>query len=72
MHLKALKIITENDIGKFLVGMGHKLGEELKGRKFAKFMKYAQRMLDRPSLKQTYDEEFAITFFKTRFTERVQ
>ncbi|KAG2365864.1 hypothetical protein BDR07DRAFT_1480923 [Suillus spraguei] len=71
-QLEALKIITKTDTGKFPVGMGYKLGDELKGPKFAKFMKYAQRMLDRPSLKQTYDEEFAITFFKTRFTERVQ
>ncbi|KAG2065127.1 hypothetical protein BDR04DRAFT_1161787 [Suillus decipiens] len=60
-QLTTLKIITESDIVR-----------ELKGPKFTKFMKYAQRMLDRPSLKQTYDEEFAITFFKTRFTERVQ
>lgn len=36
--------------------MGYKLGEELKGPQFAKFMKYVQRMLERPSLKQTHDE----------------
>ncbi|KAG2065437.1 glutathione S-transferase [Suillus decipiens] len=71
-HLETLKIVAATDIGKFPVGMGYKLGEELKGPKFAKFMKYAQRMLDRPSFKQTYDEEFAITFLKTIFTERVQ
>lgn len=70
--LARLKIVTETDLGKFPVGMGYKLGEELKGPKFAKFMKYVQRMLDRPSLKQTHDEESMITFFKTRFTERVQ
>ncbi|KAG1856346.1 thioredoxin-like protein [Suillus subalutaceus] len=70
--LARLKIITETDLGKFPVGMGYKLGEELKGPKFAKFMKYVHRMLERPSLKQTHDEESVITFFKTRFTERVQ
>ncbi|KAG2047392.1 thioredoxin-like protein [Suillus hirtellus] len=70
--LARLKIITETDLGKFPVGMGYKLGEELKGPKFAKFRKYAQGMLDRPSLKQTHDEEYLTTFFKTRFTERVQ
>ncbi|KAG1779998.1 hypothetical protein EV702DRAFT_1084007 [Suillus placidus] len=71
-HLAGLKIVIETDTGKFPVGMGYKLGEELKGPKFAKFMKYVQGMLDRPSLKQTYDEESVITLFKTRFTERVQ
>ncbi|KAG2346440.1 thioredoxin-like protein [Suillus weaverae] len=71
-HLARLKIVIETDLGKFPVGMGYKLGEELKGPKFAKFMKYVQRMLDRPSLKQTHDEESVITLFKTRFTERVQ
>ncbi|KAG1870801.1 thioredoxin-like protein [Suillus subluteus] len=60
------------ETGKFPVGMGYKLGEELKGPKFVKFMKYVHRMLERPSLKQTHDEESVITFFKTRFTERVQ
>ncbi|KAG2095915.1 thioredoxin-like protein [Suillus discolor] len=70
--LARLKIITETDLGKFPVGMGYKLGEELKGPKFARFRKYAQGMLDRPSLKQTHDEEYTTTFFKTRFTERVQ
>ncbi|KAG0693325.1 hypothetical protein DFH29DRAFT_816395, partial [Suillus ampliporus] len=54
-HLARLKIVTETDLGKFPVGMGHKLGEELKGPKFAKFMKYAERMLERPSLKKTDD-----------------
>ncbi|KAG2065439.1 thioredoxin-like protein [Suillus decipiens] len=63
-QLKALKIITENDIGQFPVGMGYKLGEELKGPKFAKFMEYAQRMLGRPSLKHTYDEEFCNHIFQ--------
>ncbi|KAG2151588.1 uncharacterized protein EDB93DRAFT_1138304 [Suillus bovinus] len=71
-HLARLKIVTETDTGKFPVGMGYKLGEELKGPKFAKFTKYVQRMLDRPSLKQIHDEEYVTTFFKTRFTERVQ
>jgi hypothetical protein len=36
--------------------MGYKLGEELKGPKFTKLMKYVQRMLERPSLKESYDE----------------
>jgi glutathione S-transferase len=42
--------------GKFPVGMGSKLGEELKKPKFTKFTKYVDRMLERPSLKQIYDE----------------
>ncbi|KAG0693599.1 hypothetical protein DFH29DRAFT_881340 [Suillus ampliporus] len=71
-HLARLKIVTETDLGKFPVGMGHKLGEELKGPKFAKLMKYAERMLERPSLKQTDHEESVITLFKTVFTERAQ
>lgn len=36
--------------------MGYKLGEELKGPKFTKLMTYVQRMLERPSLKESYDE----------------
>jgi hypothetical protein len=36
--------------------MGHKLGEELKGLKFAKFLKYFERALDRPSLKQAHNK----------------
>ncbi|KAG1856345.1 hypothetical protein DFJ58DRAFT_784613 [Suillus subalutaceus] len=75
--LARLKMVTETDLGRararrFPVGMGYKLGEELKGPKFAKFMKYVQQMVNRPSLKQSNDEEFVITFFKTRFSERVQ
>ncbi|KAG0699205.1 hypothetical protein DFH29DRAFT_1081382 [Suillus ampliporus] len=71
--LTILKIITESDIGGFSVGMGYKLGEELKGPKFVKFMKYVKRVLERPSLKQVYDEEHAITFFRTiKFAERAQ
>ncbi|KAG2138499.1 thioredoxin-like protein [Suillus clintonianus] len=70
-HLARLKILAENDIGKFPVGMGHKLSEELKAPKFAKIMKYVQRMLERPSLKQSFDEGL-ITYFKMVFTERVQ
>ncbi|KAG2360565.1 hypothetical protein BDR07DRAFT_1610660 [Suillus spraguei] len=70
-HLARLKIITETDIGSFPVGMGYKLGEELKGPKFVKFKKYAERMLGRPSLKQTCDEE-AITGYLKRFTDRIQ
>ncbi|KAG1758777.1 thioredoxin-like protein [Suillus occidentalis] len=71
-HLARLKIVTETDLGKFPAGMGYKLGEELKGPKFIKLMKYVQRMLERPSLKQSYDEESLIAFFKTIFTERIQ
>ncbi|KAG1731616.1 thioredoxin-like protein [Suillus paluster] len=71
-HIARLKIVTENDIGKFPVGMGYKLGEELKGPKFAKFMKYVERMLERPSFKQTHDEGFVITAFKRVFAGRVQ
>ncbi|KAG1717751.1 hypothetical protein EDB19DRAFT_1922133 [Suillus lakei] len=70
--LARLKIVTETDLGKFPVGMGYKLGEELKGHKYAKFMKYVQRILERPSLKQTHDKEFVIAFFKIIYTERVQ
>ncbi|KAG1731618.1 uncharacterized protein EDB91DRAFT_1252055 [Suillus paluster] len=71
-HIAKLKIVTETDIGKFPVGMGYKLGEELKGPKFAKFMKYVERMLERPSFKQTHDEESVITVFKRLFAGRVQ
>ncbi|KAG1730315.1 hypothetical protein EDB19DRAFT_1881306 [Suillus lakei] len=66
-HLARLKIVTETDLGQFPVGMGSKLGEELKGPKFAKFTKYADRMLGRPSLNQSYDKEAVIIFFKTFF-----
>ncbi|KAG1724075.1 hypothetical protein EDD22DRAFT_933984 [Suillus occidentalis] len=65
--LTRLKVVTETDIGKFPVGMGSKLGEELKEPKFAKFTKYVDRMLERPSLKQTYDKEAVIMYFKTVF-----
>jgi glutathione S-transferase len=71
-YLARLKIVTESDLGKFPIGMGHKLGEELKGLKFAKFLKYLERALDRPSLKQAHNKEFVTTFLKTRFTERAQ
>jgi glutathione S-transferase len=43
------------ELGKFRVGMGLKLGE-LKGPKFTKFTKYDNQMLERPSLRETYDE----------------
>ncbi|KAG0699206.1 hypothetical protein DFH29DRAFT_1015561 [Suillus ampliporus] len=69
-YLARLKIVAETDLGNFPVGMGYKLGEELKGPKFAKFMKYVERMLERPSLKQIHDEESVITFYKKIFTER--
>ncbi|KAG2129543.1 glutathione S-transferase [Suillus cothurnatus] len=66
-HLAMLKTVTENDLGKFRVGMGLKLGEELKGPKFTKFTKYVNQMLERPSLRETYDEEGLIAYFKTAF-----
>ncbi|KAG2140852.1 thioredoxin-like protein [Suillus cothurnatus] len=66
-HLARLKTITETDLGKFAVGMGLKLGEELKGPKFTKFTKYAEQILERPSSKQTYDEEIVITYYKSAF-----
>ncbi|KAG2364202.1 thioredoxin-like protein [Suillus spraguei] len=71
-HLARLKIVTETDMGNFPVGTGYKLGEELKGPKFAKFKKYAERILDRPSFKKIYDEEIIIGYFKRIFTDRVQ
>ncbi|KAG2138506.1 hypothetical protein DEU56DRAFT_802045 [Suillus clintonianus] len=66
-HLTRLKIVTEHDLGRFPVGMGYKLGEELKAPKFAKFMKYVQRMLERPSLKQTFDEIPVVSFVRQSF-----
>ena len=54
--LSRLKVTCETDIGRFQVGQGHKLGEELKTPKFAKFMRYAQTMLERPSLRDSNDE----------------
>jgi glutathione S-transferase len=54
--LSRLKVTYETDIGGFQVGQGHKLGEELKTSKFAKFMRYAQAMLERPSLRDSSDE----------------
>ncbi|KAG1857850.1 hypothetical protein C8R48DRAFT_566944, partial [Suillus tomentosus] len=39
-HIARLRIITETDAGRFPASMGLKLGEELKGPKFAKFTKY--------------------------------
>ncbi|KAG1731592.1 glutathione S-transferase [Suillus paluster] len=71
-YLTRLKVIIETDLGQYPVGMGYKLGDELKGHKFAKFMKYVERMLERPSLKQTHDQESLIMFFKTYLAERVQ
>ncbi|KAG1837293.1 hypothetical protein F4604DRAFT_1601676, partial [Suillus subluteus] len=56
LHLARLKIITKTDLGQFPVGLGFKLGEELKGPKFIKFTKYVDQILGRPSLKQTYDK----------------
>lgn len=44
------------ELGRFPAGMGLKLGEELKGPKFAKFTKYADRVLQRASFKQTFDQ----------------
>ncbi|KAG1851366.1 hypothetical protein F4604DRAFT_2045907 [Suillus subluteus] len=66
-HLARLKIITKTDLGQFPVGLGFKLGEELKGPKFIKFTKYVDQILERPSLKQTYDKEGVITYFKAFF-----
>lgn len=54
--LSRLKITYETDIGAFPVGQGTKLGGELKAPKYAKFMKYAQAMLERQSLRDTNDE----------------
>ncbi|KAG1823880.1 uncharacterized protein BJ212DRAFT_1262009, partial [Suillus subaureus] len=54
--LTRLKIITETDLGRFHVGLGFKLGEELKGPKFSKFTKYVDQILERPSLKRIDDE----------------
>ncbi|KAG1733987.1 thioredoxin-like protein [Suillus lakei] len=68
--LLRLKITYETDIGAFPVGQGTKLGEELKALKYAKFMKYAQAMLERPSLRDTSDEAYLAEIWKTLITER--
>ncbi|KAG2039218.1 hypothetical protein BDR03DRAFT_1009152 [Suillus americanus] len=65
--LTRLNIITETDIGQFPVGLGLKLGEELKGPKFTKFTKYADQILERPSLRRTYDKEGVIAYLKAVF-----
>ncbi|KAG0698054.1 thioredoxin-like protein [Suillus ampliporus] len=70
--LSRLKITYETDIGGFPVGQGIKLGEALKAPKYAKFMKYAQVMLERPSLRDTNDETYLAEFWKRLITERRQ
>ncbi|KAG1725659.1 hypothetical protein EDB19DRAFT_1600713, partial [Suillus lakei] len=52
-HLARLKIVPETDLGRAHVRSFSR--EESKGPKYAKFMKYVQRILERPSLKQTHD-----------------
>jgi len=68
--LSRLKFTYETDIGRFQVGQGHKLGEELKTPKFAKLMKYAQAMLERPSLRDSNDEVYLRETWEKLITER--
>lgn len=68
--LSRLKVTCGTDIGVFSVGQGTKLGEELKAPKYAKFMKYAQTMLERPSLRDTNDEAYLAEIWKTLIPKR--
>ncbi|OJA19837.1 hypothetical protein AZE42_07785 [Rhizopogon vesiculosus] len=70
--LSRFKITYETDIGGFPVGQGHKLGEELKAPEYAKFLNYAQCMLERPSLRDSNDEAYLAEMWKKLITERRQ
>ncbi|KAH7882289.1 glutathione S-transferase C-terminal-like protein [Phlebopus sp. FC_14] len=62
-----LKIAAENDIGKYESGEGKKLWEALQEPKYARFNAYVNRLLERPSFKATFDEEYVKGAFSKRF-----
>ncbi|KAH7882288.1 thioredoxin-like protein [Phlebopus sp. FC_14] len=68
--LDRLLLFVKTDIGKFPVGEGFKLGEVLKDPKYAKFMAYAARMMERPATKAIWDEELIKTLWATRLYVR--
>ncbi|KAH7921390.1 thioredoxin-like protein [Leucogyrophana mollusca] len=59
-----LQIVWKTELGKFAPGEGRKLGEELQGPKYTKFMRYLNTMMERPSTKATYDEELIVALYR--------
>ncbi|KAH7912762.1 glutathione S-transferase C-terminal-like protein [Hygrophoropsis aurantiaca] len=62
-----LPITSKYDITKYLSGEGYQLEAELQKPKYARFMQYSRTMLERPSTKDTYDEEEVLSIWKAKF-----
>ncbi|KAH7925067.1 glutathione S-transferase C-terminal-like protein [Leucogyrophana mollusca] len=62
-----LKIAAENEFGKYELGSGRKLLDALESPKYAKFNAYAGRLLERPSVKATLDEDSIRSTYGVRF-----
>ena len=54
--LARIKLLLENDLGRYPAGEGLKAMEELKKPKFARLMKYIEDAKNRPSFKATWNE----------------
>ncbi|KIJ15195.1 hypothetical protein PAXINDRAFT_169338 [Paxillus involutus ATCC 200175] len=52
-----LELAGKTGLGRFTAGMGIRFGEELKAPRYEKFRKYMDRMLERESMKKTFDME---------------
>ncbi|KIJ63102.1 hypothetical protein HYDPIDRAFT_113664 [Hydnomerulius pinastri MD-312] len=50
-----LELMVKTDVGGFEPGMGKKLGEALEAEKFARFRKYRKALLERESMKKSFD-----------------
>ncbi|KAF9226155.1 hypothetical protein BS17DRAFT_532063 [Gyrodon lividus] len=53
-----LELASKTDLGKFAAGMGIRFGEELRVPRYERFRKYMEQMLERESMKKTFDMEY--------------
>ena len=51
-----IEMYLSNEIGKYPVGEGAKVLEQLKGPRFERFMRYIADLKARPSIQRTFDE----------------
>ncbi|KZO98838.1 glutathione S-transferase [Calocera viscosa TUFC12733] len=63
-----LYLIAKNDLGNWKAGEGPKFLEKIEN--IAKWEKYAQALLARPSFKESFPDDYLVESFKRRYTAR--
>ncbi|KAH7925070.1 hypothetical protein BV22DRAFT_1195477 [Leucogyrophana mollusca] len=64
-----LMLTCQTEVGKFAPGEARKLGEELHGLRYARFLEYTRMMLERPSTKAVFDEGLVESVWRIYFAQ---